>query len=275
VTTVWRYVAELVDLLAAAGPDLAAAVQTATRKAYVILDGTLISIDRVGMRAKADRPYYSGKHKRHGLNVQVLADPAGRLIWASAALPGSVHDLKAARRHGLIHALTGYDIPVLADRGYQGARGTIRVPLRGRDLPAGPTAVNTTHARRRAPVRTRTRHPQDLAPPAPAALLPTTRHRARRRHPHPRNRHSTLRLEKAHCPSAGSSRAQSGPPLVGVVHDDLLSGQPPGSVARVRVQARWRSFCCCMSSSMAVGRVVSKSISLAQVGVTTTRTMPS
>ena len=149
--TVHRYVTELVDLLAAAAPGLATAMDTARRKAYVVLDGTLIHIDRVGMRAKADRPYYSAKHKRHGLNVQVLTDPAGRLLWASPALPGSVHDVKAARRHGLVHALTGYDVPVLADRGYQGARGTVRVPFRGRDLPAGPTAVNTTHARMRAP----------------------------------------------------------------------------------------------------------------------------
>jgi hypothetical protein len=111
----------------------------------------LIAIDRVGMRTGADRPYYSGKHKRHGLNVQVLTDPAGRLLWASPALPGSIHDVKAARRHGLVHALTGHNIPVLADRGYQGARGTIRVPFRGRNLPAGPTAVNTSHAPLRAP----------------------------------------------------------------------------------------------------------------------------
>ena len=147
VTTVWRSVTELVDLLAAAAPRLADAVQAAARKAYVVLDGTLINIDRVGMRAKTDRPYYSGKHKRQGLNVQVLTDPAGRLIWASPALPGSIHDVKAARRHGLVHALTGYHVPVLADRGYQGAAGTIRVPFRGRHLPAGPAAVNAAHAR--------------------------------------------------------------------------------------------------------------------------------
>jgi hypothetical protein len=58
VTMVWRYVTELVDLLAAAAPDLAAAVQTARRKAYVVLDGTLIAIDRVGVRAKTDRLTY-------------------------------------------------------------------------------------------------------------------------------------------------------------------------------------------------------------------------
>ncbi len=36
-----------------------------------------------------------------GMNVQVLADPAGRLIWASDALPGAAHDLTAARNHGI------------------------------------------------------------------------------------------------------------------------------------------------------------------------------
>jgi hypothetical protein len=60
--------------------------------AYAILDGTLIPIDRVA----EDCPYYSGKHKRHGVNVQVLADPSGGLVWASPALPGAVHDLSAA-----------------------------------------------------------------------------------------------------------------------------------------------------------------------------------
>lgn len=63
----------------------------ASRLLYTILDGTLIPIDRVA----EDRPYYSGKHKRHGLNVQLLADSRGRLLWASPALPGATHDLTA------------------------------------------------------------------------------------------------------------------------------------------------------------------------------------
>ena len=63
-------------------------IEAARRKAFVILDGTLLHIDRVGMAGGRDRPYYSGKHKCHGVNVQVIADPAGRLIWASPALPG-------------------------------------------------------------------------------------------------------------------------------------------------------------------------------------------
>ncbi len=37
--------------------------------------------------------------------MQVLADPAGRLRWVSPALPGSTHDLTAARTYGLLDAL--------------------------------------------------------------------------------------------------------------------------------------------------------------------------
>lgn len=39
------------------------------------------------------KPYYSSKHTRHGVNVQVIADAAGRLVRASPALPGSENDL--------------------------------------------------------------------------------------------------------------------------------------------------------------------------------------
>lgn len=59
------------------------------------------------------------------MNVQVLADAAGRLIWASPALPGAVHDLPAARNHGLIDALTSNNVMTFADKGYQGAGGTV------------------------------------------------------------------------------------------------------------------------------------------------------
>ncbi len=71
VATVYRYIREALELLAATAPSLQRIVYQATRLLWVILDGTLIRIDRVA----ADRPYYSGKHKRHGVNVQVLAVP--------------------------------------------------------------------------------------------------------------------------------------------------------------------------------------------------------
>ncbi len=147
-STVYRYVAEAVELLAALAPELAAAVKAAQGKAFVILDGTLLPIDRIA----ADRPFYSGKHRKHGMNVQVLTDPHGRLLWASPALPRAVHDIKAARTHGIINALSDADLACWADKGYQGAGGSVRVPFRGRhnNLSAGQQAVNVAHARIRA-----------------------------------------------------------------------------------------------------------------------------
>ena len=62
-TTAWRYVGETVALLAARPPKLRQAVRDAKKAgyAYVVLDGTLIPVDRVA----ADRPFYSGKHVFH------------------------------------------------------------------------------------------------------------------------------------------------------------------------------------------------------------------
>lgn len=95
-------------------------MRTASRLAFVILDGTLLPIDRIA----ADTPYYSGKHKRHGMNVQVLTDPFGRLVWDSPALPGSTHDLTAARTHGIVEALTDAQLKCWAEQGVPRSRRT-------------------------------------------------------------------------------------------------------------------------------------------------------
>ncbi|EFE72141.1 conserved hypothetical protein [Streptomyces viridosporus ATCC 14672] len=147
-TTAYRYITEAVELLAALAPSLAEAARTASSKAFVLLDGTLLPIDRIA----ADRPFYSGKHKKHGMNVQVLADPSGRLLWASPALPGAVHDVRAAHEHGIIGALADAGVKCWADKGYRGAGGTVRVPCWGRweALSTGQKAVNRSHAKIRA-----------------------------------------------------------------------------------------------------------------------------
>lgn len=45
-----------------------------------------------------DRPFYSGKHKKHGTNLQVIADPDGDLLWVSgAALLGARQDDRVDR----------------------------------------------------------------------------------------------------------------------------------------------------------------------------------
>ena len=94
---------ETVALLAARSPKLRRALAGAKKAghAYVVIDGTLIPIDRVA----ADRPFYSGKHRRHGMNLQVIASPGRRDLWVSGPLPGAVHDLTAARIWGIVREL--------------------------------------------------------------------------------------------------------------------------------------------------------------------------
>ena len=118
-TTAWRYVGETVALLAARAPTPRQAVRDATKAgyAYVVLDGTLIPVDRVA----ADWPFYSGKHKRHGMNLQVIASPDGDIVWVSGALPGSVHDKKAEWIWGVLAELEAAGLVTLADKGYQGS----------------------------------------------------------------------------------------------------------------------------------------------------------
>ncbi|MEU5274788.1 transposase family protein [Streptomyces asoensis] len=146
--TAHRYVSEVIEVLAVLAPTLQEAVTVAGTKVFVILDGTLLPTDRIA----ADRPFYSGKHKKHEMNVQVITDPFGRVIWASPALPGAVHDIKAARTHSVIDALAKAGVACWADKAYQGAGGTVRVPYRGRwdTLSVGQQAVNRSHAKIRA-----------------------------------------------------------------------------------------------------------------------------
>jgi hypothetical protein len=63
-TTVYCYLREGLDMLAAPAPTLDQAITVAATKAFVVLDGTLLRLDRVGMASGADRPYYSGCQDR-------------------------------------------------------------------------------------------------------------------------------------------------------------------------------------------------------------------
>lgn len=81
------------------------------RSSFVLLDGTLAECDRVG-DSRAD---YSAKHRRHGVNVQVVTDPAGEVLWISPALPGRTHDLTAARTHRIIRICERQGAPILAE----------------------------------------------------------------------------------------------------------------------------------------------------------------
>nr|WP_261763811.1 transposase family protein [Pseudonocardia asaccharolytica] len=56
-STVYRYVREALALLAAMAPTLEQAIEVASRKAFMIGDGTLLRIDRVGMASGYDRAF--------------------------------------------------------------------------------------------------------------------------------------------------------------------------------------------------------------------------
>jgi hypothetical protein len=140
--TAWRYVTETVALLAARAPKLRQAVRAAKKAGFpfVVFDGTLVRTHRVA----ADRPFFSGKHHCHGMNLQVITGPAGQLLWVSGSLPGSVHDMKAAWIWGIEPELATAGLPALADKGYQGAVHA-KTPYRGK------AAARRDGARRRRP----------------------------------------------------------------------------------------------------------------------------
>jgi len=139
---------ETAGLLAARAPRLRKAVRGAKKAGYacVVVDGTLVPIDRVA----ADRPVYSGKHKKHGMNLQVIASPAGDILWVSGALPGAVHDKKAEWIWGVLAELEAAGLIVLADKGYQGAAHA-KVPYKGKNKPESQKDANRAHAKLRAP----------------------------------------------------------------------------------------------------------------------------
>jgi len=147
IATAWRYVTETVALLADRSPKLRTAL-TAARKAghaYIIIDGTLVPIDRVA----ADRPFYSGKHRRHGMNLQVISTPDGDIVWFSGPLPGATHDLTASRIWGILRELAAAGLIVLADKGYHGAGQPLLTPYKGRGKPESQKSANRAHARLR------------------------------------------------------------------------------------------------------------------------------
>ncbi|WP_405770637.1 transposase [Actinacidiphila glaucinigra] len=82
VGTAHAYVHAVIDLLARRAPGLTRALREADAE-HVLVDGTLAECDRVG-DGRAD---YSGKHRRHGVNLQVITDPQGEIVWISRAVP--------------------------------------------------------------------------------------------------------------------------------------------------------------------------------------------
>ncbi|MEV5501609.1 transposase family protein [Nonomuraea fuscirosea] len=137
--TAHRYVAEGIHVLAAQAPDLHDALNRAHADglAYVILDGTLISIDRcaeqtISVKVESIDAWYAGKAHQHVGNLQALSAPSGLPLWIGEVEPSSVHDLTAARTHvlGALYAAASAGLPTLADSGYEGAGIGVHTPIK-------------------------------------------------------------------------------------------------------------------------------------------------
>ena len=100
--TGYRYVDEVIEVLAAEAPELPDALARAMAEgvAFVILDGKIVPSDRclektTSVKGEAIDLWYSGKAHHHGGNIQAVARPDGLPLWVSPAEPGSVHDIIA------------------------------------------------------------------------------------------------------------------------------------------------------------------------------------
>ena len=135
--TAYRYLDEVIAVLAEQAPDLHQALERAKdqRFPHVILDGKIIACDRcreqaLSVKGEVIDLWYSGKAHCHGGNIQAVLAPDGFPLWVSPAEPGSVHDITAARVHALpaLYRAAATGLPTLADPGYDGAGIGIHIP---------------------------------------------------------------------------------------------------------------------------------------------------
>jgi hypothetical protein len=140
VSRVFRRIRPLLEQVTA---PCAAQVATQARRSAVLVDGFIAP---TGERAARD-DLFSGKHRICGMNVQAVADLAGRLVDTGTPIGGSRHDSVAFDASGIAQrwadhlATDGPDM--LADKAYQGCGPT--TPYRkpqGRDLPRVRKACN-------------------------------------------------------------------------------------------------------------------------------------
>ena len=118
-STAWEYyqliTRQLAGVLAVDVEDLTESV----RGKICLVDGMLVPV--FNWRHRHD--LFSGKHRRYGMVVQVIADLHGRVLGVSRGFPGSWHDL---------HCFTEAELDLVAqaagtavgDSGYQGSEMT-------------------------------------------------------------------------------------------------------------------------------------------------------
>lgn len=155
-STAYDYRDEAIAVLAARRPSLHGALLAAKAAghAFVIVDGTLIHTDRISIPGptKGVDLWWSGKHKHHGGNIQVVSAPDGWPLWVSDVRPGREHDMTAARADPELLARIADWINdgahALADLGYEGAPETFTIPFKkpkDGELTVDQQAYNAVH----------------------------------------------------------------------------------------------------------------------------------
>lgn len=83
--------------------------------------------------------WHSGKHSRHGGNIQVLTDPAGYPIGVRGCtrLGARPHRCSPGQILGALYNAAAAGMPTIADKGHTGAGIGVHVPTKGPDLDAG------------------------------------------------------------------------------------------------------------------------------------------
>jgi hypothetical protein len=156
--TAYRYLGEVIDVLAAQAPGLREALEHALAEGtpYVILDGKIVDADRchektISRKGAEIDLWYSGKRRDFGGNIQAVFYPDGRPMWVSDVLPGNVNDLAAARESVLaVIRPFAEKMPALADGGYEGAGHGVLTPVK---KPAGMKELDINARTRNALIR--------------------------------------------------------------------------------------------------------------------------
>jgi len=157
-TTAWDYHQEMVGFLAREfgypdDDDREELLAMLLEGKVCLVDGTLVPTFHWKHRGK---DLLSGKHRRHGVNIQLFVDLHGRLVCASLASPGSWHDIHCFREAGWVdlvtHAGGGRGI---GDGGYEGEREAVCTPIKKKpktDLADFAKKLNAVFAKIRVPV---------------------------------------------------------------------------------------------------------------------------
>lgn len=140
--------------------DTAGAVMDAFPQVRLVIDGKEQGCRRPG-GWDDQKPFYSGKRKRHTAKTQVACRPDGRIGAVSGSVPGSTHDLTLLRRTGLLdHLDPAAGEGAMLDKGYAGAQADrpdvpLTIPAkaaRGRPLTDEQKAANKVVSRYRVVV---------------------------------------------------------------------------------------------------------------------------